>query len=72
MALRIVSGKDVRHPRSLPQGFSDDVVRVARHGEPGRKVSMIAKDFGTSESCLTNRMRQAEVEDGSRPGKTRK
>ena len=32
---------------------------------------MIAKDFGISESCLTNWMRQADVEDGARPGKTR-
>ena len=32
---------------------------------------MIAKDFGISESCLTNWMRQADVEDGNRPGKTR-
>jgi transposase-like protein len=32
---------------------------------------MIAKDFGISESCLTNWMRQTDVEDGARPGKTR-
>ena len=32
---------------------------------------MIAKDFGISESCLTNWMREADVEDGARPGKTR-
>ena len=32
---------------------------------------MIAKDFGISESCLTNWMREVDVEDGARPGKTR-
>lgn len=53
-----------------PQEFRDDVVRVARNRGPGRKLAVIAKDFGISESCLTNWMRQADVEDGARPGKT--
>ena len=65
------AGKDVDHARSLPQEFCDDVVRVARNREPGQRLSAIAKDFGISESCLTNWMRQADVEDGARPGKTR-
>ena len=55
-----------------PQEFRDDVVRVARNREPGQKLSVIAKDFGISESCLTKWMRQADVEDGARPGTTRK
>lgn len=58
-------------PAPYPQEFRDDVVRVARDCEPGQKLSTIAKDFGISESCLTNWMRQADVEDGNRPGKTR-
>ncbi|WP_278857667.1 IS3 family transposase [Kocuria palustris] len=58
-------------PAPYPQEFRDDVVRVARNREPGQKLSMIAKDFGISESCLTNWMREADVEDGARPGKTR-
>ena len=29
-----------------------------------------AKDFGISESCLRNWMRQADAEDGLRPGTT--
>ncbi|WP_239639396.1 IS3 family transposase [Brachybacterium paraconglomeratum] len=57
-------------PAPYPQEFRDDVVRVARNREPGQKLSMIAKDFGISESCLTNWMRQADVEDGARPGTT--
>ena len=71
MALSSVAGKDVHRARSLPQEFRDDVVRVARNREPGQKLAQIAKDFGTSESCLTNWMRQADVEDGARPGTTR-
>ena len=58
-------------PAPYPQEFRDDVVRVARNREPGQKLSQIAKDFGISELCLTNWMRQADVEDGARPGATR-
>ncbi|MCT1437597.1 IS3 family transposase [Brachybacterium paraconglomeratum] len=58
-------------PAPYPQEFRDDVVRVARNREPGQKLAVIAKDFGISESCLTNWMRQADVEDGARPGTTR-
>lgn len=71
MALESVAGEDVDQPAPYPQEFRDDVVRVARNREPGQKLSVIAKDFGISESCLTNWMRQADVEDGARPGKTR-
>ena len=58
-------------PAPYRQEFRDDVVRVARNREPGQKLSQIAKDFGRSESCLTNWTRQADVEDGARPGTTR-
>ena len=58
-------------PAPYPQEFRDDVVRVASNREPGQKLSQIARDFGISESCLTNWMRQADIEDGNRPGKTR-
>ena len=37
----------------------------------GQKLSVIAKDFGISEACVTNWMRLGDVDDGSRPGKTR-
>ena len=57
-------------PAPYPQEFRDDVVRVARNREPGQKLSMIAKDFGISFSCLTNWMRQAEIEAGNKPGTT--
>src|SRR5699024_6617691 len=64
-------GRMCTMPAPYPQEFRDDVVRVARNREPGQKLSQIAKDFGISESCLTNWMRQADVEDGARPGTTR-
>jgi transposase-like protein len=46
--------------------FSDNVVAVARAG--GAPLTQIAKDFGISESCLSNWLRAADVEDGNRPG----
>jgi transposase len=57
-------------PKPYPKEFRDDVVRVARNREPGQQLKQIAADFGISESCLTNWMRQADVEDGARPGTT--
>ena len=68
---RASQGRMCTMPAPYPQEFRDDVVRVARNREPGQKLAVIAKDFGISESCLTNWMRQADVEDGARPGTTR-
>jgi len=33
-------------------------------------IKQVATDFGISETCLQNWLRQAEVEAGSRPGST--
>lgn len=57
-------------PKPYPKEFRDDVVRVARNGEPGVHLKQIAADFGISESCLTNWMKTADVEDGVKPGTT--
>ena len=42
----------------------------ARNREPGVHLKQIAADFGISESCLTNWMKTADVEDGAKPGTT--
>lgn len=55
-------------PAPHPKEFRDDVVAVARKGEA--PIAQLAQDFGISESCLPNWMRQADVEDGVRPGVT--
>ena len=57
-------------PKPYPKEFRDDVVRVARNREPGVHLKQIAADFGISESCLTNWMKSADVEDGTKPGTT--
>lgn len=58
-------------PAPYPREFRDDVVRVAQNREPGTRLRQIAQDFGISESCLTNWMRQAEIEAGNKPGTTK-
>ena len=52
--------------KPYPKEFRDDVVAVARQGQASLK--QIAKDFGISEGSLTNWMKQADIEDGRRPG----
>ncbi|MFI7585013.1 IS3 family transposase [Kocuria sp. M1N1S27] len=58
-------------PAPYPQEFRDDVVRVARNREDGVTLAQIAKDFGIHEMTLSKWMRQADVEDGEKPGVTR-
>ena len=57
-------------PKPYPKEFRDDVVNVARNREPGQHLRQIAADFGISESCLTNWMKAADIEDGVQPGTT--
>ena len=54
--------------KPYPKEFRDDVVAVARKGQGSLK--QIAKDFGISEGSLANWMKQADIEDGHRPGLT--
>ena len=55
-------------PKAYPQEFRQDVVRIARQGE--LTYAQIARDFGISETCVSNGVRKADVEDGKRPGTT--
>jgi transposase-like protein len=48
-------------PEPHPKEVRDDVVRVARNGEPGQHLKQIASDFGISESCLTGWLKAADV-----------
>lgn len=57
-------------PEPYTKEFRDDVVRVARHREPGQHLRQFAADFGISASCSTNWMRKADVEDRITPGTT--
>lgn len=57
-------------PRPYPKEFREDVIRVARSRGEGVRIKDVAADFGISESCLTNWLTQADVEDGIKPGTT--
>ena len=43
-------------------------MRIARQGE--LTYAQIARDFGISETCVSNWVRKADIEDGKRPGTT--
>ncbi|WP_188484684.1 IS3 family transposase [Cellulomonas carbonis] len=55
-------------PKPYPMEFRRDVVAVARCGDA--PIKQVAADFGIAESCLRNWLRDADVEDGNRPGAT--
>ena len=58
-------------PKPYPKEFRQNVIEVARSREAGTTLKEIAKDFGISESCLTNWIRQADIEAGNIPGTTK-
>ncbi|WNN96504.1 IS3 family transposase [Brachybacterium sp. GU-2] len=58
-------------PAPYPREFREDVVRVARSREDGVTLAQIAKDFGVHEMTLHKWIRQADIDDGNRPGASR-
>ena len=57
-------------PKPYPPEFRRDVVAVARKHEA--PLAQIAKDFGISETCLSNWLKKADIDDGVRPGSSEK
>jgi len=55
-------------PKKYPPEFKKDVAAVARRGD--LTVTEVAIDFGVSEESVRRWMRQAEIDDGVREGKT--
>ena len=53
-------------PRAQLDEFRRHVVALARRHE--MPMSQIAKDFGISESCLFRWVKQAEIDEGTKPG----
>ena len=58
-------------PKPYPKEFRDDVVRVARNRDDGVTIEQIATDFGVHPMTLWKWLRQADVDDGAKPGTTR-
>jgi transposase len=57
-------------PRPYPREFRDDVVKVARNREDGVTIEQIATDFGVHPMTLTKWMRRADIDAGTKPGKS--
>ena len=57
--------------KPYPREFRDDVVRVARSRDAGVTLERIADDFGIHPMTLSKWMRQADVDDGAKPGASR-
>ncbi len=57
-------------PKPFPREFREDVVRVARDRDSKTTIEQIARDFGIHVGTLTKWLRQADVEDGVKPGVT--
>lgn len=62
--------KDVAVPKPYPREFREDVVRVTRNRESGVTIEQVANDFGVHPMTLQKWLRQADVEDGVKPGVT--
>lgn len=58
-------------PKPYPSEFRDDVVRVARHREPGVTIEQIAKDFGVHPMTLQKWLHRAKADEGTSPGPSR-
>ncbi|MFF0494325.1 IS3 family transposase [Nocardia sp. NPDC004068] len=55
-------------PKPYPREFRDDVVRVARSRDDGVTLEQVAADFGVHPVTLSKWMRQADVDEGAKPG----
>ena len=58
-------------PAGYSQEFREDVVRVARSRQDGATFAQFAKDFGIHEMTLHTWVRQADIDNGNRPGRSR-
>lgn len=61
----------MHHAAPYPQEFRDGVVRVARSREDGVTIAQIAKNFGVHGMTLHKWIRQADIDEGNRPGRSR-
>jgi len=55
-------------PRPHPPEFRQRAVELARLRE--KPTARIAEDLGISDSCLRNWMRQADIDDGHKTGRS--
>ena len=54
--------------KPYPREYRDDVVRVARSRDEGVTLEQVAADFGIHVMTLSKWMRQADIDEGAKPG----
>ena len=57
-------------PKPYPKEFRADVVRIARNRECGVSLEQIAQDFGIHPMTLQKWLRQADIDEGIKPGQS--
>lgn len=58
-------------PMPYPIEFREDVVRVARAREAGVTIEQVAADFGVHPVTLSTWLRRTDIDEGTRPGRSR-
>ena len=64
----VTKRKKPRARRSFTPEFKADIVEQCRKGD--RSIAQVARDFDLTETAVREWCRQAEVDDGQRPGLT--
>ena len=57
-------------PKPYPKEFRADVVRIAWNRESGVSLEQIAQDFGIHPMTLQKWLRQADIDEGIKPGQS--
>ena len=57
-------------PRPPPCEFRDDNMRAVRISDDGVTIEQIATNFGVHPTTLHKWMRQADIDEGAKPGKS--
>ena len=60
--------KKPRQRRSFTPEFKAEIVELCRRGE--RSIGKVARDFDLTETNVRNWVKQAEIDQGDRPGLT--
>src|SRR5262245_2191829 len=66
--METVAKKKPRRRRSFTPEFKADIVGQCRRGD--RSIGQVARDFDLTETAVRDWVKQADIDDGQRPGLT--
>ena len=66
--METVAKKKARRRRWFTPEFKADIVEQCRKGD--RSIGEVARDFDLTESAVREWVKQADIDDGARPGLT--